>query len=228
MKSKHILILALIMALITSLLFSQYLKNLDKKYKKNQNKINVIVAVMDISKNQKVTKEMLQIKSLPAEVVLPKAVLKMEDIEGKYALIDIKAGEMLFTDRFTDQYEETEQITRKIREGYRAVSVEVNYIESVSTLVQPEDYVDVVFTEKIKQTGTNEIVNTTSLLQDVRVLAVGKRISQNKAAGSNSKSTDSTKSSSSTMLSATRLSVSTRSSPRSSSSITRSTVLFSV
>lgn len=181
MKSKHILILALVMALITSLLFSQYLRNLDKKYKKNENKVNVVVAVQDIGKNKKVTKEMLQIKSLSSDAVYPKAVLKIEEIEGKYSLIDIKAGEMLFADRFTDQFAETELITRKIRDGYRAVSLEVNYVESVSTLINPEDYVDVVFTERIKQSGVNDVVNTSALLENIRVLAVGEEISPKQA-----------------------------------------------
>ena len=194
MKSKYILILALIMALVTSLLFSQYLSSLDKKYKKAENKVNVVVAARGIEKNQKVTKDMLIIKSISADAAYPKAITKMEEIEGKYSQIDIKAGEMLFADRFTDQYQETYAVARKIREGYRAVSVEVNYVESVSTLIEPEDYVDVVFSERIKQSGASDIVNTSSILQNVRILAVGKRISQknNEAADAKAAKTAST------------------------------------
>jgi pilus assembly protein CpaB len=174
MKSRIILILALIMALITTFFFSRYLKGLDDKYKKNDNRVGVVVAKVPIAKNQRVTKEMLEIKDLSVDSVHPEAVKKAEDIEGSYALTDMKKGEVLFASRFTNQFKETELVTRKIREGLRAVSIEVNFVESVSNLIEPEDYVDVVFSEKLGTSGATSQVSTQILLQNVRVLAVGK------------------------------------------------------
>lgn len=176
MKSRNILILALIMALVTTFFFSRYLKQLDKKYKSSDNRVSVVVAKQSITKNQRVTKEMLETRDFSADSVHPEAVKKMEDIEGSYALTDMKQGEILFTSRFTNQFKETELVTRKIREGLRAVSIEVNFVESVSNLIEPEDYVDVVFSEKIGTGGNSAQVSTQILLQNVRVLAVGKRI----------------------------------------------------
>lgn len=176
MRSRNILILALAMALITTFLFNRYLQNLDKKYRENQNKVSVVAAKEPIKKNQKVTREMLQIKEFDSDSVHPEAVKKIEDIEGKYALTDIKGGEILFSSRFTDQFQEKQYVTRKIREGYRAVSVEVNLVESVSNLIQPEDYVDVIFSENVKLDGARSVENTSILLENVRVLAVGKRL----------------------------------------------------
>lgn len=176
MKSRNILILALIMALVTTFFFSRYLTQLDKKYKSNDNRVSVIVAKVPIIKNQRVTGEMLESRDLPAESVHPEAVRLMEDIEGSYALTDMKQGEILFGSRFTNQFEETELVTRKIREGMRAVSIEVNFVESVSNLIEPEDYVDVVFSEKVGTGGSALQVSTQVFLQNARVLAVGKRI----------------------------------------------------
>lgn len=176
MKSRNILILALIMALVTTFFFSRYLKQLDKKYKSNDNRVSVVVAKQPITKNQRVTKEMLEIKDLSIDSVHPEAIKKVEDIVGSYALTDMKQGEVLFANRFTNQFKETEYVTRKIREGLRAVSIEVNFVESVSNLIEPEDYVDVVFSEKIGTSGSSTQVSTQILLQNVRVLAVGERI----------------------------------------------------
>lgn len=176
MKSRNILILALIMALVTTFFFSRYLTQLDKKYKSNDNRVSVIVAKVPIIKNQRVSSEMLESRDLPADSVHPEAVRLMEDIEGSYALTDMKQGEILFASRFTNQFEETELVTRKIREGMRAVSIEVNFVESVSNLIEPEDYVDVVFSEKVGTGGSTVQVSTQMLLQNARVLAVGKRI----------------------------------------------------
>jgi pilus assembly protein CpaB len=186
MKSRNILILALIMAVVTTVLFRQYLTNLDKKYKSTQNKVNIVVSNQNIAKNQKITKEVLQLKELSADSVHPEAVKKIEDLVGDYALTDIKAGEELFASRFTNQFEENTLVTRKIREGYRAIAIEVNYVESVANLIQPEDYVDVTFSEKIKDSS----IQTQTLLENVRVLAVGKRIIENETPSKDAKGTD--------------------------------------
>lgn len=186
MKSRNILIAALLMAVVTTILFRQYLTELDKKYKKVQNKVSIVVSNQNIPKNQKVAKEMLQLKEVSADSVHAEAVKKIEDLVGDYALTDIIAGEELFASRFTNQFEEDKLITRKIREGYRAIAIEVNYVESVSNLIQPEDYVDMVFSEKTKDSS----IQTQTLLENIRVLAVGKRIVENPAATKDVKAAD--------------------------------------
>lgn len=179
MKSRIILILALIMAFITTFLFNNYLKDLDKKYKKNENKISVVVPKDYIKKNQKITKEILQFKEFDIDSVHSEAIKTIEEIEGKFATTDMKEGEILFSSRFIDQFNEDKLVTRKIKEGFRAVSIEANFVESVSNLIQPEDYVDVIFTEEVKKKGTESILNTQILLENKRVLAVGKRLIEN-------------------------------------------------
>jgi pilus assembly protein CpaB len=182
MKSRNILIAALIMAIITTVLFRQYLKELDKKYKANQHKISIVVAKQGIGKYQKVTPELLELREFSEDSVHPEAIKKVEEIVGNYALTDIKAGEILFTSRFTNQFKEKELITRKIREGYRAISIEANFVESVTNMIEPEDYVDITFSEKIPQPNNTFLIKTETLLDNVRVLAVGKRIIANEAA----------------------------------------------
>ena len=167
MKSKYILIVALIMAIVTTVLFRQYIVNLDNRSKAAQKIVSIVVPKIDIKKNQLVTKDMLEFKEFSAGSVHPQAIKKIEEAAGKYAVTDMKAGEVLFASRFTDQFKETQMITRKIQEGNRAVSIAVNDIKSVTKLIEPEDYVDVVCT-------TNG--QTSIILQNVRVLAVGKRL----------------------------------------------------
>jgi pilus assembly protein CpaB len=179
MKLRNILILTLVMAFITTILFNNYLNNLEEKYKKNENKISVVVPKIDITKNEKVTEEMLETKEFYLESVHPEAIKEIKDIVGKYAATNMKQGEILFSSRFVDQFAAEDFLTNKIREGYGAVSIEVNYVESVSNLIEPEDYVDVIFSEIIeKENETDEII-TEVILENVRVLAVGKRLNEN-------------------------------------------------
>lgn len=179
MKSKIILVAAIVMAVITTILFRQYVVNLSNKYKSQQKMISIVVLKTDVKKNQKVTQDMLELKQFNAASVHPQAVKKINDIAGDYALTDMRAGEVLFASRFANQYKETSEITRKIRDGYRAVAISVTDVESVSSLIQPEDYVDVVYTVADKHDAND--VQTEILLQNVRVLAVGKKITESQS-----------------------------------------------
>lgn len=178
MKSKFILIIAIVFAVVTTVLFSNYLKSLDDKYKKDNNLVQVVVFKQDIKKNQLVTKDILELKSYSSSAVLPEAIKNIKDIEGSYTLIDIKAGEMLYKDRFSDQSKEKELLTRKIGKDNRAVSIGVTYVESVSTIIEPEDYVDVIYSFKETSGSSNGKFTTSTILENIRVLAVGDRISE--------------------------------------------------
>jgi pilus assembly protein CpaB len=174
MKSKFILIGALFLAIVTTVLFSKYVNSIDSKYKNHKDMVQIVVLKQDIKKNQIITEDMLEMKDFNASSVLPQAIKNNLDLVGSYALVDMKAGEMLFADRFTDQVKEKELITRKINEGKRAVSIDVTYTESVSTLIEPEDYIDVIYTVL----NEDDEPITSTILKNVRVLAVGKRITQ--------------------------------------------------
>lgn len=176
MKSKFILIAAVVFAIITTILFSKYINSLDKKYKNDKSLVQVVVFKQDIKKDQKVTQDMLENKSYNLNSVLPGAIKSMKDIDGSYTLVDIKAGEQLFTDRFTNQTKEKDVLSRKIKEGNRAISIAVNYVQSVSTIIEPEDYVDVICSIK----SSNGTYLTTTLLENIRVLAVGERLTESK------------------------------------------------
>lgn len=180
MKSKFILIAAILFAVATTILFSKYIAGLDNKYKNDKSLVQVVVLKQDIKKDQKVTQDMLEMRSYSSNSVLSGAVRNMKDIDGCYTLIDIKAGEQLFADRFTNQSKEKNELTRKIKEGNRAISISVNYVQSVSTIIEPEDYVDVICSTK----NNNGTFTTNTILQNIRVLAVGERLTESGTAAS--------------------------------------------
>ncbi|MDV3426239.1 MAG: Flp pilus assembly protein CpaB [Bacillota bacterium] len=180
MKSKFILIGAILFAVATTILFSKYIKSLDNKYKNDKSLVQVAVLKQDIKKDQKVTADMLEIKSYSSNSVLPGAIKNIKDIDGNYALVDMKTGEQLFEDRFTNQAKEKDVLTRKIKEGNRAISIAVSYVQSVSTIIEPEDYVDVISSVK----NSSGASTTTTLLQNIRVLAVGEKLTKLSTAAS--------------------------------------------
>jgi len=122
---------------------------------------------VDIKANQKVTSDMLESKDVSAGSILSDAIKKNSDLVGKYAVTDLKAGEVLYPIRFTDLVTEDKDLTLKIAEGARAVSIGVSDVTAVAKMIQPEDYVDIVYTINGQ---------TSMLMENVRVLAVGKSL----------------------------------------------------
>jgi pilus assembly protein CpaB len=175
MRSKIILLLAIIMGVITTYLFFNYMKQFDTVATVNENMDNVVVAKQGIKKNQQVTSAMVQVVQVPSKGIHPQAIKSLSELEEGYATSDIVAGEPILQHRIQKESEEKLLVSRKVKKDYRAVSVGVNFVQSVSNLIDPEDYVDVVFSEKIK-VGAEEEIKTKLILSKVRVLAVGMKM----------------------------------------------------
>lgn len=172
MKTKLILVLAIIMGLITTLLFYKYMTQFDQETAINESLIEVFTAKEAIQENQRITSDLLEKTSVSQTGIHQQVIKDSSDAIGKYATSDIAAGEQILSHRLSDEKEENLFISRKVKKGFRAVSVGVNFVQSVSNLIEPEDWVDVVFTKK--QTG--EDIESKMLLEKVHVLAVGRRM----------------------------------------------------
>jgi pilus assembly protein CpaB len=64
-------------------------------------------------------------------------------------------------------------VSKKVRDGYRAVSIGPNIVQSVSNLIEPGDFVDVVYSkqDKVTKEWFSQII-----LENVHVLAIGRRM----------------------------------------------------
>lgn len=176
MRSKIILFLALIMGIVTTVLFFNYMKELDTEAAMTENMIEVVVAATDIKENQQISGDMLTVKQIPEVGLHPDAVTDPSQVIGKFTTSYIKNGEILLTHRLKSVKEETLFVSRKIRDGFRAVSVGVNFVQSVSNLIEPEDTVDVIFSEVDQLPDGNINVDTEQILSGARVLAVGRKL----------------------------------------------------
>ncbi|MBO9597260.1 MAG: Flp pilus assembly protein CpaB [Cohnella sp.] len=174
MRSKIILIAALLMGAATTLLFFNY----TKQYKEapaiaNDKLVDVVAVKQDLRENTILTSSMLEVKKIPESGVHPQTVRNPQDAVGKLSSADLTAGEALLATRIKDRRDEALFVSKKIREGYRAASVGVNIVQSVSNLIEPNDYVDVVYNKKDKDTGR---MDSHILLENVHVLAIARRM----------------------------------------------------
>lgn len=177
MKPRRVILLALISGLITTGLFYMYMNKSTPAGAGPEaaaEMVTVVVAGVDIKKDQQIIEENLILKELPKDQVHDTALHKTADAIGKFATADIKAGEVIMSHRIRAQNEVTDVISRKISEGKRGVSIQVEYDQSVSNLIVPEDYVDVMLTVVLDP--EIPLIETDLILEKVRVLAVGERM----------------------------------------------------
>jgi pilus assembly protein CpaB len=161
------------MGLITTLLFYQYTKKLDVEKTAASKTIGVVVAKEKIAKNEVISTKKLELVNMPESAVLSQSYKSTDDVNGKIATAAIEKGEQILPNRVISESKEKVYVSRKVRDGYRAVSVGVDINQSVSNLIEPEDLVDVVFTSSQNSQPPNE---STILLEKVNVLAVGQKM----------------------------------------------------
>lgn len=164
------------MGIVTTLLFYQYMKQLNVEKTTTTKMVDVVVAKAKIEKNETITMKKLEMVKVPKKSILPQSLKSFSDAEGKIAISVIEKGEPILSHRLVSEKEEGVYVSRKVREGFRAVSVGVDINQSVTNLIEPEDEVDVILTVVKKDKENNPLPNSVVLLQKVKVLAVGRKM----------------------------------------------------
>lgn len=172
MRSKLILIAALLMGIVTTVLFFNYMKQY-KEAPAATDLVKVVAVKQEVRENTKLSSGMLEIVQVPVKGVHAHALKNPKEADGKVTASDLAAGEVLLSNHLKNQKEEAQFVSKKVRDGYRAVSIGVNIVQSVSNLIEPGDFVDVVVTKADKATGESM---SSVLLENVHVLAIGRRM----------------------------------------------------
>jgi pilus assembly protein CpaB len=176
MRSRTLFLLAILMGLITTTLFIFTLNNQKPEAtEKEIEKVDVVFAISAIQPNQVITEELVEVRRIPIDQKHEAAVQNIEDILNKIAITQIEENEILLQHRVQTIEDEKGSLSKKITEGSRGVSIGLNIVQSVSNLVEPEDYVDVIFTERVKK-DKEEVTVSKQLLTNIRVLAIGQKI----------------------------------------------------
>ena len=128
----------------------------------------VIVAADDLQVGSKVEQRDIKKIWIPESDLPAGAPRKMSEVLGHGVIIPISKGEFILANKLAG--ENVSGLPSLITPGMRAVSVRVNEVVSVAGFVTPGTRVDVLLTGT--PTGGTD-TQTTTVLQDVRVLASG-------------------------------------------------------
>ncbi|WP_307066945.1 Flp pilus assembly protein CpaB [Alkalibacillus filiformis] len=177
MQSRMLFLVAILMGIITTAIFF-YSTQVDEPEvaEEEVELVNVVQATQVISENQIISDEDVEVVSMPAEQAHSTAIQSTDEIVGQIATTTIEAGEVMLEHRLRSEMDETQLVSKKVQEGYRGVSVGVDIVRSVSNLIDPEDYVDAILTYEEDDEEVSEVI-----LEEVRVLAVGRELVANSA-----------------------------------------------
>ena len=167
---RHRVLIAFGIAWLTALLLSWWV------YKKTtapapRDLVSVAAAARDLPIGKRVQAGDLKLVTLDRKD-LPKGVfVKTGDVVDRAVAVPIIAGEIVLNGKLAAKGS-GEGLTALIEPGMRAVSVQVNEISGVSGFTQPGTRVDVLFT----RTFSNGDAATTTILQNVKVIAYGRQL----------------------------------------------------
>jgi pilus assembly protein CpaB len=139
---------------------------------------SVVVAASDIQVGSKLDPRDVRKITVPKSAVPPGAFSSTEQVVGRGAIWPINKGEFILPIKLA-ALNAGAGLPSMIPQGMRAVSVRVNDVVSVAGFVQPGAHVDVLSTGN--ETTGNER-QTTTVLENVLVLAVGKSLDRNVSA----------------------------------------------
>jgi pilus assembly protein CpaB len=137
---------------------------------------NVVVAKLDIPLATALRLESLAVVEWPTASLPDRAVSDPSKLVGRVATTPILKGEAILEAKLASS-EAGAGLAALLPAGMRAVAVRVDDVVGVAGFVHPGDHVDVIVTMKPTETGQAPPVSKI-ILQSIRVLAVGKDLSQ--------------------------------------------------
>jgi pilus assembly protein CpaB len=170
-----VILMAVILGLVTAYLIWNYLRKMDEKSRKNW--APVVWAVADIKARTMLSREMVELRPTPQELIAPDAVKDIKEIDNSRAIRDIRAKEQV---RRSDLAKSNEVVSLAyiVPPGMRAISIAAGEVQSVGTAIKPSDEVDILATYV---DPVNRAETTKTILQKVTVVAVNR--GQTDAAG---------------------------------------------
>ncbi len=140
----------------------------------NERGVRVAVAARDIAVGVKLAADDIHMVTVPQSAAPPKAFRDPSQVLGRGAILPMSSGDFILPSKLAE-LNAGAGLPSLIPPGMRAVSVRVNDVVSVAGFVQPGTRVDVLATGN--QGGNDR--QTTTVLENVAVIAVGKNLDRN-------------------------------------------------
>lgn len=172
MKSKKMLILSIVLAVLAGLAVFRYLSELERKSSLEANLGPVLVAKAEIPARSRLEEGMFAMTQAPKDFIHPEALTELAQVSGAFAGERLAAGEQVLASRLVLAGEVRAGMAYLISPGHRALSLAVDSVSGVGGFILPGDRVDVFVTIDVTE-GEIRTVTTALVAENLRVLAAG-------------------------------------------------------
>jgi len=154
---KKIKLIALLAALVVGLGVYKVLQVITKPVETPRTA--VVVAAVDIPENTKITADMVTMKDVATEALLPSHLRRIDDAVGMVMSSDVYAGEQIVSNRLVTVGMETaanDTLAYKVDEGMRAITISVGSTTGLVNMIKPGNRVDVLMNYTYKEVPEEE------------------------------------------------------------------------
>ena len=176
-RSRLLFIGVLALALGAFVSFVVYKNMLSKNSGNNEPGSDVIVSANDLQVGSKLQDGDIRQVKVPTSVLPPNYFRNKSQVLGRGVILPVQKGEFILPSKLAPENAGS-GLPSLIPAGMRAVSVRVNEVVAVAGFVVPGTRVDVLLTGN--PTGGNE-PQTTTVLENVAVIAAGQKLERNAA-----------------------------------------------
>lgn len=178
MRSRKTLILALaggILGVTASVMAYHYLEREEAQFreqvlsKQSHNDTLVVVAKADLAAGTALGENNMATRHVPRDYVYPETVLpeNFSKISGQTLIRPLSKGQPLLSSYLSEGG--VTGLSDKVKDGRRAVTINVDEVSSINGMIHPGDRIDLLFSVR----GSSSGASIAPLLQNVGVLATG-------------------------------------------------------
>lgn len=132
----------------------------------------IVVVRRDTPAGTYLTEQLLATREVPLRYASASSVGadEYESVLGKILQVSMKAGEPVLS---TSVGAPADGFSEQVRHGIRAMTIEIDEVNSVSGMLRPGDRIDLLFSTRSPLAGANGSDISRPLMQDLLVLATG-------------------------------------------------------
>ena len=180
--NRNRMIIGLALAVIVALFFSSYVYRVVQRSSsvKAPEMKKIVVADRAMQLGTRLAPTNLSVISWPGDEPIPGSFSRIEDCVGRALITPISLNEPILEGKLAPR-EAGAGLPATIPEGMRALSVAVNEVVGVAGFVIPGTMVDVLVTGQLPgNKGAGENFITRTVLENVKVLAAGQKVEQDR------------------------------------------------
>jgi pilus assembly protein CpaB len=149
---------------------------LEAEAKRGQETVRVVVAKRDMARGETIQGEDMAVREVPKEFIHASAVLPSQfgDFERQRLVAPIKRGEVLLP--MHSEGNGNSVFSSTLKKGYRALTFEVDAVNSISGMLRPGDFIDLIYSTKSAAAEQGDV--TVPLMSQVAVLATDQTLTK--------------------------------------------------